>query len=240
MTTSAAVPIVGVTTYRQPASWGAWDRPAAILPASYVDTVAAAGARPVLLPPFVGGPDDASAAVSVVGVLDALVLVGGGDIDPSRYGQVTHPATSGVDAGRDASELSLLAAALKVDLPILAICRGMQLLNVFLGGTLFQHVPDVVGHDGHQPARGCFADVEVTTEPGSILAKTLGDSTIVRCSHHQAVDRLGNGLVVAARSSDGLAEGLELPSARFVVGVQWHPEEDGDVLLFRALVEATT
>jgi gamma-glutamyl-gamma-aminobutyrate hydrolase PuuD len=115
----------------------------------------------------------------------------------------------------------------------------MQLLNVLLGGTLFQHVPDVVGHDGHQPARGCFADVEVTTEAGSILAKTLGESTTVRCSHHQAVDRLGDGLVVAARSADELAEALELPSARFVVGVQWHPEENGDVRLFRALLEAT-
>jgi len=202
--------------------------------------VAAAGARPVLLPPSVGGLDDVSAASSVVRVLDALVLVGGGDIDPARYGQVPHPATAGVDARRDASELALLNAALEADLPTLAICRGMQLLNVFLGGTLFQHVPDVVGHDGHQPARGCFADVKVTTEAGSIVAKTLGESTTVRCSHHQAADRLGNGLVVAARSDDQLAEALELPSARFVVGVQWHPEENGDVRLFRALLEATT
>jgi putative glutamine amidotransferase len=191
-----------------------------------------------LLPPTVGGPDDDAAASSVIEVLDALVLVGGGDIDPARYGQVPHPALAGVDAGRDASELALLRAALDADVPILAICRGMQLLNVLLGGSLFQHVPDVVGNDSHQPARGCFADVEIATEPGSNVAKALGESTTVRCSHHQAVDRLGDGLVVAARSTDDLAEALELPSARFVVGVQWHPEENGDMRLFRALLEA--
>ena len=113
----------------------------------------------------------------------------------------------------------------------------MQLLNVELGGTLFQHVPDVVGHDGHQPARGCFADVEVTTEAGSVVAKILGETATVRCSHHQAIDRLGGGLVVTARSADGLAEAVELPAARFVVGVQWHPEEDADRRPFRALLD---
>jgi putative glutamine amidotransferase len=233
-----AAPIVGVTTYRQQASWGPWDRLAAVLPASYVDTVAAAGAIPVLLPPFEStGPDAAS---RVVERLDALVLVGGGDIDPGRYGQVPHPATTGVDAGRDASELELVRAALGVDLPVLAICRGMQLLNVFLGGTLFQHVPDVVGSDRHQPARGCFADVEVTTEAGSVVAKILGDTATVRCSHHQAIDVLGRGLVVTARAADGLVEAVELPEARFVVGIQWHPEEDLDQRPFRALLDATS
>ncbi len=237
--TTRAVPIVGVTTYHQQASWGPWDRLATVLPASYTDTVATAGGRPVLLPPTTGAVDD-DAAVVVVAALDALVLVGGGDIDPALYGQAPAPATVGVDPGRDASELALLAAALDADLPVLAICRGMQLLNVFLGGTLVQHVPDVVGHDTHQPARGCFGDVEVTTEAGSLVAKFLGETATVRCSHHQALDRLGAGLVVTARSADGLAEAVELPSARFVVGVQWHPEEDADRRPFAALLDAVT
>ena len=233
-----AVPLVGVTTYRQQASWGPWDRLAAVLPASYVDTVEAAGGYPVLLAPSQIGVG-ADAAARVVAAIDALVLVGGGDIGPARYGQVPHPATAGVDAGRDASETALLRAALDVDLPLLAVCRGMQLLDVCLGGSLFQHVPDVVGHDGHQPARGFFADVDVTTEPGSVVAKILGEHSTVRCSHHQAIDRLGHGLVVSATSSDGIVEAVELPSARFAVGVQWHPEEEGDQRLFRALLEAT-
>ena len=237
MTTRAA-PIVGVTTYRQQASWGPWDRLATVLPASYVDTVAAAGGRPVLLPPGGSGGDEDATAAGVIEAIDALVLVGGGDIDPARYGQVPHAATSGVDPGRDASELALLRAALRADLPVLAICRGMQLLNVHLGGTLVQHVPDVVGHDGHQPARGCFADVEVVTEAGSMVAKIVGETGTVRCSHHQAIDRLGDGLVVTARSADGLAEAVELPAARFVVGVQWHPEEDADRRPFEALLDA--
>jgi putative glutamine amidotransferase len=232
-------PIVGVTTYHQEAAWGPWDRLAAVVPASYVDTVAAAGGCPVLLPPAAGSVNEDVAASSVVGRLDALVLVGGGDIDPARYGQRPHAATSGVDPARDGSELALLRAALEVDLPVLAVCRGMQLLNVDLGGTLFQHVPDVVGSDAHQPARGCFADVEVTTDAGSAVAKILGERTTVRCSHHQAIDRLGDGLVVTARAADGLIEAVELPGARFVVGVQWHPEEEGDTRPFRALLDAT-
>jgi len=232
-----ATPVVGVTTYRQQASWGPWDRPAAVLPVSYVDTVAAAGGYPVLLSPSALAVDEVAAS-SVVGALDALVLVGGGDIDPAAYGQAPHPATSGVDPGRDASELALLRGALGVDLPVLAICRGMQLLNVALGGTLFQHVPDVVGHDGHQPARGCFVDVDVTTEAGSMLSKIMGETATVQCSHHQAIDRLGEGLVVTARSADGLVEAVELPQARFVVGVQWHPEEEGDSRPFQALLDA--
>jgi gamma-glutamyl-gamma-aminobutyrate hydrolase PuuD len=233
-----AVPLIGVTTYRQQTSWGPWDRLAAVLPTSYTDSVASAGGYPVLLPPFIGGHNEDAVACGVVDALDALVLVGGGDIDPARYGQSPHDAASGVDPIRDASELALLRAALGAALPVLAICRGMQLLNVQLGGTLIQHVPDVVGNDGHQPARGCFVDVEVTTEAGSLTAKILGDKATVRCSHHQAIDRVGDGLVVTARSADGIAEAVELPGAHFVVGVQWHPEEDADRRLFEALLAA--
>ena len=233
----ARVPIVGVTTYRHQASWGAWDRPAAVLPASYVDTVAAAGGSPVLLPPYLSAPAEGTAS-SIVARLDALVLVGGGDVDPGCYGREPHPATAGVDPGRDATELGLLGAALDAELPVLAICRGMQVLNVYLEGTLVQHVPDVVGHEGHRPGAGFFAAVEVVTEAGSMVAKIWGETTTVRCSHHQAIDVLGRGLVVTARSADGLIEAVELPEARFVVGVQWHPEEDLDRRPFRALLDA--
>ncbi len=173
-------------------------------------------------------------------VLDALVLVGGGDVDPALYSARPHPATSGVNRERDDNELALLGAALASGTPVLAICRGLQLLNVHLGGTLTQHVPDVVGHAGHQPAPGCFGPVEVTIEPGWLLSKAMGESATVQCSHHQAVDRLAERLVVTARASDGLIEAVELPAAAFVVGVQWHPEQDGDLRVFEALVRAGT
>ncbi|HEY5250664.1 MAG TPA: gamma-glutamyl-gamma-aminobutyrate hydrolase family protein [Acidimicrobiales bacterium] len=232
-------PLVGVTTYRQEATWGPWQRPAAVLPASYVDCVAAVGGRPLLLPPCSGpGGADASAA-DVVSVLDALVLVGGGDMDPTCYGSVPDPATSGVDRDRDDGELALLAAALDAHLPVLAICRGLQVLNVHFGGTLIQHLPDVIGHAGHRPAVGCFGSTEVRIESGSLLSKILDESVTVACSHHQAIDRLGLGLVVTASAPDEVIEAVELPSASFVVGVEWHPEEDGDLRLFEALLRAT-
>ncbi|HVC69785.1 MAG TPA: gamma-glutamyl-gamma-aminobutyrate hydrolase family protein [Acidimicrobiales bacterium] len=229
-------PLIGVTTYRQQAVWGPWQRSAALLPTSYVDCVAAAGGRPLLLPPSEGPGGDDLSATDVVAVLDGLVLVGGGDVDPACYGAVPDPATAGVNRARDDSELALLSAALQVDLPVLAICRGMQLLNVRLGGTLVQHVPDLVGHGGHQPAAGCFGPTRVRFEPGSVVSKTMGEVATVACSHHQAIDTLADGLVVTARAPDGLIEAVELPAARFAVAVQWHPEQDADLRLFDALV----
>ncbi len=234
---AADLALVGVTTYHARAAWGPWDRPAAVLPAAYFELVAAAGGRPLLLPPVRSAPDGPGAgAAELVATLDALVLVGGGDLDPAGYGLAGHPAVDGVDQDRDRSEEALLAAALDRDLPVLAICRGLQLLNVYLGGTLLPHLPDVVGHDGHRPAAGQFADVDVITVPGTRMADILGATDTVRCSHHQAVDRLGTGLVVSASSSDGVVEAVELPGHRFVVGVQWHPEETGDRRLFDALL----
>ncbi|MHB8219510.1 MAG: gamma-glutamyl-gamma-aminobutyrate hydrolase family protein [Acidimicrobiales bacterium] len=226
-------PLVGLTTYYQEATWGPWARRAATVPATYVELVVGSGARPVLLPPC--GP---GGAADVVGALDALVLIGGGDVDPATYGRPAHPATSGVDPSRDAGELALLAAALDADLPVLAICRGHQLLNVAQGGTLVQHVPELVGHQGHQPGPGRFAPVDVVTEPGSVVAAALGERATVSCSHHQAVDTVGEGLAVTARSVDAVIEAVELEGHRFAVGVQWHPEETADRRLLDALVSA--
>jgi gamma-glutamyl-gamma-aminobutyrate hydrolase PuuD len=236
--TPRPTPLVGVTTYRQEAAWGPWRRMAAVLPTSYVDCVAAVGGRPLLLPPSEGPGGAAASAGALVSALDALVLTGGGDVDPTLYGAPAHARTAGVDTRRDAHEMALVAAALDADTPVLAVCRGLQVLNVHLGGTLVQHVPDMVGHAGHQPAPGSFADTTVRIEPGSVLSKVLGESTVVSCSHHQAVDRLGAGLVDSAWAPDGLIEAVELPDRPFVVGVQWHPEEDADLRLFDALVGA--
>ena len=250
---SPGLPLVGVTTYYAEAAWGPWQRPAGVVPAPYFELVAAAGARPLLLAPCrsaAGGPG--AGAPEVVRALDALVLVGGGDVDPGMYGAAADPALEGVDAVRDQAELALLAAALDQDLPVLAICRGLQLLNVHLGGTLHRHLPDVLGHGGHRPAPGAFADIDVEMVPGTRTAAILGGKDTVRCSHHQAIDRLGDGLVVAARSlepagagsatppgeTEGVVEAAELAGRRFVLGVQWHPEESGDRRLFDVLIAA--
>jgi putative glutamine amidotransferase len=234
------VPIIGLTTYYATARFGRWDRPAAFLANEYFELVAAAGARPVLLPPCrdaSGGPGEGAA--DVVAALDGLVLVGGPDLDPGHYGAPLHPEAGGAEPVRDESERALAEAALDADLPVLAICRGLQLVNVVLGGTLHQHVPDIVEHREHQPEGGAFSDMDVTTVPGTVTAAIFGDKATVRCSHHQAVERLGEGLMVSARSvAAGLVEAAELPRARFVVGVQWHPEEGRDLRPFRALVDA--
>lgn len=236
------IPLVGLTTYAGDASWGPWHRPAAVLHASYVALVARAGCRPLLVPPCADdGQGGAAGAAEVVAALDALVLVGGNDLHPGAYGASPHPTVTGVDPVRDRAEMALLQAALDADLPVLAVCRGLQVLNVTLGGTLVQHLPDTAGHHGHQPALGEFADVDVRTLPGSAVAAIMGPGATVRCSHHQAVDRLGAGLVVAAWSLEQdprVIEAIELPGHRFVVGVQWHPEEAADRRLFDALVAA--
>jgi putative glutamine amidotransferase len=233
------IPLVGVSTYVADVAWGSWERRAAVLPESYFELVAAAGGRPLLLPPpstAPGGPG--AGAEEVVAVLDALVLTGGGDVDPAAYGEVPGPEVGGVDRNRDASERALLAAALEADLPLLAICRGCQVLNVFLGGTLHQHLPDVVGNLDHRSAPMVFGDVDVTTVQGTVTASVFGARTTVRCSHHQSVRDLGRGLVVTASAPDGVVEAVELPSARFVLAVQWHPEEGMDARPFDALLTA--
>jgi gamma-glutamyl-gamma-aminobutyrate hydrolase PuuD len=174
-----------------------------------------------------------------VGALDALVLTGGGDISAARYGGSPDPRNGGTSDQRDGLELAVLAEALHRDLPVLAVCRGLQVLNVGLGGTLVQQLGDTVGTTAHQPRPGAFGTVAVRALHGTTVQQVMGDRFEVLCSHHQAVDALGEGLVVTARSDDGVVEAVELPDHRFVVGVQWHPEESGDLRLFEALVQAT-
>jgi putative glutamine amidotransferase len=233
------IPLIGITTYVARAAWGAWERPAAVLPESYYELVASAGARPVLLPPLrtaAAGPR--FGAAEVIAALDGLVLTGGGDVDPSAYGQRAEAAVAGVDPVRDESERALLVAALGAHLPVLAVCRGIQILNVELGGTLHQHLPDVVGHDDHRRGPSVFDEVAVTTSPGTLTAEVFGAGTTVLCSHHQAIDGLGAGLVPTARAADGVIEAVELNGDDFVLAVQWHPEEAGDPRPFAALVGA--
>ncbi len=223
-------PVIGVTCYVEPASWGVWEqKPAVLVPLSYVDKLRAAGARAVLLP-----PDDLDA--DVLDRLDGLLLAGGADLDPAGYGAPAHPLTV-PRPDRDAGELTLLRAALSRDLPILGVCRGMQLLASGYGGTLHQHLPEVVGHAGHQSAPGVYTPQQVRTTPGSQLAGILGDQLTVPCYHHQGVADPAT-LRVVAQAADGVVEGVEDPRRRFVVGVQWHPEQGDDPRLFEALAAA--
>jgi putative glutamine amidotransferase len=224
-------PLIGISTYREQAKWGFWDVPAVLLPADYADAVAEAGGEPVLLP-------TASVTVDVVPRLDGLVLAGGADIDPARYGKEPGPHTAGTRPDRDASEIAVLQAALDRDLPLLAVCRGMQLLNVLLGGTLVQHLPDVPDTEPHRLGLGLFAEREVRTAPGSALEGILGPTASVRCHHHQALDRIAPGLTPSAWAEDGVVEGVEAAGRRFCLGVQWHPEAGEDRRLFAALADA--
>ena len=224
-------PLIGISTYREQARWGAWDLPAVLLPASYPDAVAEAGGEPVLLP---------TGAVSAEAVrrLDGLVLAGGADVDPARYGHPAGPHTTVLRPERDAAELAVLQAALSRDLPLLAICRGMQLLNVELGGDLLQHLPDVPGAGIHHPGAGLFAGRQVRTAPGTQLDRLLGPTAAVDCHHHQALDRIAPELTPSAWAEDGLVEAVEATGRRFCLGVQWHPEAGADRRLFEALVSA--
>jgi anthranilate synthase component 2/putative glutamine amidotransferase len=224
-------PLIGISTYREQARWGYWDVPAVLLPATYADAVAECGGEPVLLP-------TGSVSADVVARLDGVILAGGADVDPARYGQVPGPATTVVRPDRDAAELAVLAAALDRDLPLLAICRGMQLLNVLLGGDLVQHLPDVPAAGDHQAGPGVFAQREVQTVPGTALAGLLGPRAPADCHHHQALNRVADGLTPAAWAEDGVLEAVEAPGYRFCLGVQWHPEAGEDRRLFGALVAA--
>jgi len=222
-------PVIGITTYLVAAAWGAWTMEAALVPADYVRAVSAAGGAPVLVPPGASLPE-------TIDAVDGLVFSGGSDLDPELYEAEPHPETSGVIRERDDFELELMRAALERDVPMLAICRGSQVLNVALGGDLEQHVPDRIGTDLHKEVNGVFADHDVDVLAGTRLASILDDRQDVKSHHHQGFGRLGSGLREAARAPDGTVEALEDPARRFTVGVLWHPEAGEDTALFRALV----
>ncbi|MFF5252082.1 gamma-glutamyl-gamma-aminobutyrate hydrolase family protein [Streptomyces leeuwenhoekii] len=224
----AGRPLIGVSTYLESgARWGVWELEAALLPAGYPRLVQRAGGLAVMLPP--DAPEHAAAAVAR---LDGLVIAGGPDVEPSRYGAAPGPRTGPPDRARDAWELALIEAAWARGVPLLGICRGMQLLNVALGGTLVQHL------DGHAGGPGVFGRHPVRPVPGTRYAAVVPEETSVPAYHHQAVDRLGAGLVASAHAADGTVEAVELPSGPWVLGVQWHPEMGEDVRVVRALVEA--
>jgi gamma-glutamyl-gamma-aminobutyrate hydrolase PuuD len=223
-------PVVGITTYVTPAKWGSWELEAALVPTQYVQAVERAGGRPLLVPPSEDGLDETLEA------LDGLIFSGGSDLEPETYGQEAHAETHGTVRQRDEAELALLSAALERDMPVLAICRGSQVLNVALGGDLVQHLPDVVGDEKHMHTLGMFAEHDVEVEPGTRIGELLGERAPVKSHHHQGFGRLGEGLVTAAHAEDGTIEAVEDPSRRFTVGVLWHPEAGEDLKLFEELV----
>jgi putative glutamine amidotransferase len=230
-------PNIGVTAASERVSYGVWEEiPAVISPARYIEAVQRAGGRPVLLPP---DQEDAEDPAGVLGLLDALVVTGGaGDLDPTLYGDERHPETGPVQQERDAYELALVRGALERGMPILGICRGMQILNVAYGGTIEQHLPDVLGHEEHRHTPGTFADHEVRLAPDSLAARAAGmDRTPVKSHHHQGIKTVGDGLAVTGRDAeDDSVEAIEDPSCSFVLGVLWHPEEDERSHLIKALV----
>lgn len=225
-----AKPVIGITTYLMPARFGVWEEETALIPAAYVRAVEAAGGRALLVPPSTDGVEE------ILNRLDGLLFSGGSDLDPELYGQEAHPQTDGVVPERDRAEIALLQAVLERDMPVLAVCRGSQVLNVALGGDLVQHLPEVVGDDKHKHTPGSFADHDVELLPGSRVQRILGDHAPVKSHHHQGYGRLGNGLHEAARAKDGTVEALEDPARRFAVGVLWHPEAGEDFALFEELV----
>ncbi len=237
-------PVIGITTYEDQASWRGWSARAAMLPYVYVDAVRRSGGRAVMLPP--GGDDEEADAT--VASLDGLVITGGPDIDPVRYGAPRHPQTQAPAALRDAWDLAVTGRALRLGVPLLAICRGMQVLNVCRGGTLHQHLPDLVGHGRHDGPPNGFGLHHVRISPDSALAGILPEDGFldVPTHHHQAVDLLGDGLKAVAWEEDGTIEAVEAgPSnvegwgaSGFVLGVQWHPEQGSDPRLFTTLVRA--
>ena len=223
-------PLIGVTTYTDTVTWGVWRLPAAISPLSYVTSIERAGGRALLVPP------SEDAVEETLDALDGLILSGGEDLHPEAYGADAHPETRGMQPDRDRAELSLLEGALERDMPVLAICRGSQVLNVGLGGDLVQHLPDVLGSERHRHTPGEFADHDVDLKKGSRLAGLLGDRAPVKSHHHQGYGRLGSGLEPVGWAEDGTIEALEHSSKRFALGVLWHPEEGDDRALFEAVV----
>jgi putative glutamine amidotransferase len=230
---SDPAPLIGVTTYLERAQQGVWDVRAAFLPEQYLTGVTATGGIALLLP-----PQDPDAADAAVAGLDGLILSGGADVAPELYGAQRHPLTDPARADRDAWELALFRAAERRRMPVLAICRGLQLVNVARGGTLQQHLPESLGTERYRLGGGVFAENDIEVAEDTALAEVLGAGEVrVHSYHHQGIDRLGDGLVPAARSEDGLVQAFVDTAAGHVVGIQWHPEENAeDRRLFADLV----
>jgi putative glutamine amidotransferase len=229
-------PNIGITAATENVSYGVWDEiPALMSPASYADAVQRAGGRPLLLLP---DPEDTEDPGEVLDLVDALILTGGaGDIDPALYGQERHPETGPIQGERDAYEIALVRGALEREMPILGICRGMQIINVVYGGSLEQHLPDVLGHEEHRHTPGTYSDHEVRLEPGSLAARATGEErSQAKSHHHQGIKGVGSGLAVTGWADDETVEALEDPSCPFVLGVLWHPEEDEKSQVIKALV----
>jgi len=233
-----SAPVVGICAAVERVSWGVWDGyEVTLAPRAYVTAVQRAGGLAIVLPP---DPAVAARPEVLLDRVDALLLTGGADVDPASYGAEPHPETVGTWPDRDAFEIALTRGALEHDMPVLGICRGMQLLNVALGGTLDQHLPESTGSEEHRTVAGTFSKHDVRLEPGTLACAAAGtEGFVVWSHHHQGVDRLGGGLRVSGWSrGDDLVEAIELPGRRFALGVVWHPEEDEDSRLIGALVEA--
>ncbi|MFI6526767.1 gamma-glutamyl-gamma-aminobutyrate hydrolase family protein [Streptomyces uncialis] len=231
---SSGRPVIGICARRAPVVLQGLDLTVSLVIQPHVDLLAAAGCTPVVVPLVPG-------AEHLVERLDGLLVPGGPDVDPSLYGQGAHPMTRAVGPAMDTAELALLDGAYRAGLPVLAVCRGMQLLNVHRGGTLHQHLPEVTGDDGHCPSTGThtFGRQRLEVRPGSRIAEVYdGDPPDAACHHHQAVDRLGTGLTATAWAPDGVVEAVEATDRPFVVGVQWEAGQIADERLHRALAEA--
>lgn len=224
-------PLIGITSYAEEIHWGVWTEEAAVIPLSYVRAVEHAGGRPLVVPPVEGGVEE------TLDALHGVIFSGGGDLDPRLYDADPHPETDAPREQRDKAEIAMLGAALERDMPVLAICRGSQLLNVAHGGDLVQHLPEAVGHERHKHEPGAFSDHSVSVAAGSRLGGLLGGHAPVKSHHHQGMGRIGEGLREVAWAEDGVVEGLEDPRRRFALGVLWHPEEGEDFALFEGLVE---
>jgi putative glutamine amidotransferase len=235
---SESRPVIGIATALERARYALWDSSCYLLQVGYVQAIQDAGGMALMIPPdpsLVENPDE------ILDRIDALVLAGGADIDPAAYGAAPHPETVGTVPARDEAEIALARRAIERDLPVLGICRGMQLINVALGGTLTQHLPDLVGHGEHRRNPGSFdgSEHDVRLTPGSLAARVIGEEVhSTKSHHHQGVDSVGDGLVISGRSVlDDLPEALEAPESSWVLGVQWHPEADPESPVVAAVVE---
>ena len=224
-------PLIGITSYAEEVRMGVWQEESAVIPLAYVRAVEHAGGRPLVIPPVEEGIEE------TLDALHGIIFSGGGDLDPATYGADPHPATDKPKPWRDGPELAMLRAALDRDMPVLAICRGSQLLNVARGGDLVQHLPDELAHEQHKEQPGSFSEHGVSIEPESRLGTLLGEHAPVKSHPHQGMGRIGDGLRPVAWAEDGIVEGLEDPGKRYALGVLWHPEEGEDFALFQGLVD---